>query len=235
MAKLAILDPSGLFRAALLSLLQNLGFDDLTEAANLDELAARAGGDAKPDILLINLTRGDDAVDRTMGRVRAILPDAKVVFLARGLDLDLLAAVFVAGASGYLLENTSRDALGKSLTLVNAGGTVFPPELASFIPHLAARRPAPASPVTLSDGRLSEREIEILQCLTQGRSNKAIGHALDIAEATVKVHVKRILRKIAVANRTQAALWVAARGLAMVTGPSGMADLGSVAGRASTR
>src|SRR5665213_3989368 len=210
MAKLAILDPSGLFRAALLSLLRNLGFDDLTEAADLEELERRVSGDPKPDVLLINLTRGDDAVDRVMDRVRTMLPDAKVVFLARSLDLDLLAAVFAAGASGYLLENTSGDALGKSLTLVNAGGAVFPRELASFIPHLAARRMAPPSLAAMPrDTRLSGREIEILECLTRGQSNKAIAHALDIAEATVKVHVKRILRKIDVTNRTQAALWAA--------------------------
>jgi len=225
MAKLAILDPSGLFRAALLSLLRNLGFDDLTEAADLEELERRVSGDPKPDVLLINLTRGDDAVDRVMDRVRTMLPDAKVVFLARSLDLDLLAAVFAAGASGYLLENTSGDALGKSLTLVNAGGAVFPRELASFIPHLAARRMAPPSLAAMPrDTRLSGREIEILECLTRGQSNKAIAHALDIAEATVKVHVKRILRKIDVTNRTQAALWAASRGLAMVAAPHRLAE-----------
>jgi two-component system nitrate/nitrite response regulator NarL len=231
MAKLAVLDPSGLFRAALVSLLRDLGFEDLTEAADLEELERRVSVDPRPDVVLINLSRGDDAVDQIMRRVRTMLPDSKVVFLARSLDLDLLAAVFAAGASGYLLENTSGDALGKSLTLVNAGGKVFPPELATFIPNLAIRHMAPPhASVMLQDSRLSEREVEILQCLTQGQSNKAIAHALDIAEATVKVHVKRILRKIDVTNRTQAALWAASRGLTGIgtvphRAPAGAADI----------
>lgn len=129
----------------------------------------------------------------------------------------MLARCFAAGASGYLLENISRDTLGKSLTLVGAGGKVFPPELAPYISNFAVKSAEPANGATFpNELRLSGRELEILHCLTRGQSNKAIGQTLEIAEATVKVHVKRILRKIHASNRTQAALWAAARGLAAV-------------------
>ncbi len=196
MAKLAVLDPSGLFRAALASLLQGLGFDDLVEAADLDELERCAGIGVRLDVVLVNLSRRDETIDEIMRDITERFDGARVVFLAETLDLERLAQCFAAGASGYLLENISRDTLAKSLTLVSAGGKVFPPELAPYIPHLAARPAAPANGTSPDRGsRLSDRELEILHCLTRGQSNKAIGQTLGIAEATVKVHVKRILRK----------------------------------------
>lgn len=217
MAKLAVLDPSGLFRAALVSLLQGLGFADMIEAADIAELERGVGDGAEPDVVLVNLSRGSDAIDDIMRDVTERFEHARVVFLAETLDLELLARCFAAGASGYLLENISRDTLGSSLTLVSAGGKVFPPELAPYIPNLA-NKPADAANgmLMMRDSRLSERELEILHCLTRGQSNKAIGQTLDIAEATVKVHVKRILRKIHASNRTQAALWAAARGMSAI-------------------
>lgn len=214
MAKLAVLDPSGLSRAGLMSLLQALGFDDLVEGAHIADLTCRIGDGPEPDVVLVNLTRNTRAIDTLMRDVAEACGHTRVVFLAETLDLDMLSRCFTAGASGYLLENISRDALGKSLTLVAAGGKVFPPELVSYIPALAAKPAETGDSVFMAgDSRLSGREVEILHCLAQGQSNKAIGQALDIAEATVKVHVKRILRKIHVANRTQAALWAASRGL----------------------
>ncbi len=217
MAKLAVLDPSGLFRAALASFLQGLGFDELIEVADLDELEKRAANGARPDVVLVNLSRRNETIEEIMRDIGELFDGVRVVFLAETLDLELLAQCFAAGGSGYLLENISRDTLGKSLTLVSAGGKVFPPELAPYIPSLAAKLTAPASgPSALQGSHLSDRELEILHCLTRGQSNKAIGQTLDIAEATVKVHVKRILRKIHASNRTQAALWAAARGLSAI-------------------
>ena len=217
MAKLAVLDPSGLYRAGLASLLQALGFGVLVEGADIDELLHRVRDGAEPDIVLVNLPRNTRPIEALMRDVAEAFGHTRVVFLAETLDLDMLSRCFAAGASGYLLENITRDTLGKSLTLVASGGKVFPPELASFIPALAARpSEAEETPYLARDSRLSGRELQILQCLTRGQSNKAIGHALDIAEATVKVHVKRILRKIHASNRTQAALWAVSRGIGTI-------------------
>lgn len=219
MAKLAVLDPSGLFRAALVSLLQALGFDQLVEAGDIGELKHRVGDGAGPDVVIVNLSRNSKPIDEIMRGVKQIFGGAHVVFLAEALDFELLARCFAAGASGYLLENISRDTLGKSLTLVSAGGKVFPPELAPYISNFAAKPAEPVNGAGLpNESRLSGRELEILHCLTRGQSNKAIGQTLEIAEATVKVHVKRILRKIHANNRTQAALWAAARGLSATAG-----------------
>ena len=126
-------------------------------------------------------------------------------------------AVFRAGADGYLFEQISRDALIKSLDLVMLGVTILPAALMRLVGEdykmdseddLAV--PAAQTGVPTLDHmpqKLSQQETRILRCLMQGESNKTIARRFDITEATVKVHIKAILRKICVRNRTQAAVW----------------------------
>jgi two-component system nitrate/nitrite response regulator NarL len=109
------------------------------------------------------------------------------------------------------------DVFVKSIELVMMGETIFPPAFLSFVLDAESGNATPASDenshailVTADDSvapQLSPREKSILRCLIEGDSNKSIARKIDIAEATVKVHVKAILRKIRVQNRTQAAIW----------------------------
>ena len=135
-----------------------------------------------------------------------------------------MKATFQSGADGYCLATTGCEALIKYLDLVMLGEVVFPS--AAFLNALSSSgldcetcgealaitvTPTPMPPSFDSQDSpirtLSIREAEILQCLMQGSPNKVIARKLDVAEATVKVHIKAILRKIRVANRTQAAMW----------------------------
>jgi len=210
----AVLSRNQLFRAALVSLLNMMGFDRIEEGSDVNELKRERNGKVGPEILLIDLSPGVEEIAISMEAVRSWLPSAKVVFLAGNFDLDLLSRCFAAGASGFLLENISLEAFQESLKLVCAGEKVFPSTLAALMPSLTSRLSDPAiNVVELQNFHLTEREMDILGCLANGQSNKVIAHELQIAEATVKVHVKRIMQKIHVTNRTQAALWAAERGL----------------------
>ncbi len=150
--------------------------------------------------------------------------NARVVVLADGFDLDEMKLVLQAGADGYCLATTGCEALIKYLDLVMLGEVVFPsfaflsaisPAGEATVPHKEntpismplpqAERLAEAKDSVIRT--LSSREAEILQCLMEGAPNKVIARKLEVAEATVKVHIKAILRKIRVANRTQAAMW----------------------------
>jgi two-component system nitrate/nitrite response regulator NarL len=130
---------------------------------------------------------------------------SKIVVLAnevdwRGLDHDRIAAL-----SGILTHDLSAGAFVRSLRLICSGERVFPRELT-----LRSRAGTPShatSPPRSDVERLSPREREILSHLTEGHSNKGIARILGITEATVKVHLKSLLRKIRVDNRTQAAIW----------------------------
>jgi two-component system nitrate/nitrite response regulator NarL len=106
-----------------------------------------------------------------------------------------------------------QPALLKALELVMLGETFLPASVSVELlkqelrPQLCDGRAAPAPEIAEGMGKLSKREAQILHCLTQGASNKLIARDLGVAEATVKVHIKAILRKVKVANRTQAAMW----------------------------
>lgn len=149
---------------------------------------------------------------------------AYVVVLADGFDLEEMKIAIQAGADGYCLATTGCEALIKYLDLVMLGEVVFPSSallkaiLSSDEEASDHRESAPiAASLSQADRlidakdsvirTLSSREAEILQCLMDGAPNKVIARKLDVAEATVKVHIKAILRKIRVANRTQAAMW----------------------------
>src|SRR5215216_439756 len=129
---LAVLARNSLFRAGLVSLLGALGFERVAEASSLEELKQLRSGNGI-EILLFHLPYGSNSISESMREIQSSLPDVKVVFLSDNLYVDLMAECFAAGASGYLLENLSRDALQKSLTLVRTGEKVFPSELASII------------------------------------------------------------------------------------------------------
>ena len=214
MDSIMVVGPGSLFRAGLVSLLGAAGFTSILEADEIDQLKHRIDDKPSPNSLLIAVARSDDDIIGTMRVLRAWTPDAKIVLVAVALDLEIMGACFAAGADGYLLESISGEALRESLKLVGAGEKVFPSELATLFPVLVSQMHHPeGETLAVRNSHFSSRELQILGCLVTGQSNKAIANDLNIAEATVKVHVKRILRKAHVANRTQAALWGVASGV----------------------
>jgi two-component system nitrate/nitrite response regulator NarL len=145
-------------------------------------------------------------------------PDGRIAIVADHYRPSELISAFRVGASGYFVDMTCA-AFIKSLELVMMGETIFPLAFLSFAldsesEHLCEAMPSDennkAILVTTDNAlapQLSSRENSILRCLINGDPNKCIARKMDIAEATVKVHVKAILRKIRVQNRTQAAIW----------------------------
>jgi len=128
-----------------------------------------------------------------------------------------MVSAFRAGADGYLTNRMRCDVFIKSVELMMMGEVVFPPQFMSLVvghqrdyldvePSQKGDSALVLEEETVAQ-HLSPRENAILQCLVEGHSNKSIARKINIAEATVKVHVKAILRKIRVQNRTQAAIW----------------------------
>ena len=183
-------------------------------ASNFMELHTSAGK-SEPEIAILVLA--DDTADLAgvVAHVRRRLRSAKIVILSEGINPAICAEALRAGAIAYLPRSISKDAFVKFLRLAAAGEVVVSPELLTSL--IAARAGAIASKPLNGERRgqpfdeavspLSPREAEILGCLVDGDSNKHISRRFDIAETTVKVHVKSILRKINARNRTQAAIW----------------------------
>jgi two-component system nitrate/nitrite response regulator NarL len=131
----------------------------------------------------------------------------KIVVFASEADTRDIAADELAPLSGILTDGLSADAFVQALRLIVTGERVFPRDL------VLGQKPSVPSPGTKpqSDGvRLSPREREVLSHVVEGHSNKVIARRLGVTEATAKVHLKSVLRKIKVDNRTQAAVWALA-------------------------
>ncbi|MBK1696421.1 LuxR C-terminal-related transcriptional regulator [Rhodovibrio salinarum] len=208
-----VIDANRLSREGLIAILSRGDLTVAKEASTLDELRTQGSEDAEPNLILIDCGHDPEVARRNLDQLRGWYPTSKIVVLSASEDPTFLVACFSAPIDGLVSKNVSSSALLKSLHLVMAGERVFPSQLVTML--LAGGASAAVSSPKLQAGSpsLSERETQILQCLVAGDSNKAIANRLHVTEATVKVHLKSILRKIQVRNRTQAAIWALNRGM----------------------
>jgi len=214
-----IVGKNSLRKEGLARILRSANFRILASVPSADDLIACKIQSCQ---LLFLVVHSDDDFDNAIDRVaffRGRHPAGRIVIVADHYRPDEVVAAFRAGINGFFVDGMTCDAFIKSLELVMMGETVFPPAFLTYVfdtegshgreiePHddTAAAVLVPADePIA---PQLSPREKSILRCLIEGDSNKCIARKIDIAEATVKVHVKAILRKIRVQNRTQAAIW----------------------------
>jgi DNA-binding NarL/FixJ family response regulator len=126
-------------------------------------------------------------------------------------DRDNVVRALDLGAMGFIPKSSPRDVMMNALRLVFAGGIYIPPEA---LGRAEAKEPQSASkrPVSPADLGFTERQMEVLALMMQGKSNKGISRILDVAEPTVKHHVTAILKALKVANRTEAVIAVGALG-----------------------
>lgn len=155
----------------------------------------------KPDVVLMDLRLpGMGGVEAIMA-IRKEFPEARIIVLTTfDLDEDIYRAI-QSGAKSYLLKDTPDDELAATIRAVHAGEQPLP---ASVAQRLAARQ---------RRADLSAREMEVLQLLIKGRSNKEIGAALFITEDTVKAHLKTLFVKLEVQDRTEAAIYAIRHGI----------------------
>ena len=206
-----------LMREGLKQLLAGSPIHISSEAQRLGDVPQVFSSGHAADLILFDVTEFQDEVAQGVRDLKARYPKIKLVMLTDVLDGSQLSASLAAGVDGYLMKEISCEALLQSLQLVMLGEKVFPTDLAALLVNGTPTPPRTGKRVLTEEvkGRgLSERELQILQCLAQGDSNKTIANRLDITEATVKVHVKSLLRKIQANNRTQAAIWAVNQGLA---------------------
>jgi two-component system NarL family response regulator len=172
----------------------------LAEASNGRE-AVDLWKQHRPDVTLLDLRMPEMDGVSAIKEIRELDPNAHIVVLTTyDGDEDIYRAV-KAGAKAYLLKDTARDALVDCVRRVHSGETYLPPPLAA---KLAER---------VSGAGLSAREMEVLQRMAAGKSNKEIGAELFISEGTVKSHVKGIFTKLDVVTRTEAVATATRRGL----------------------
>jgi two-component system nitrate/nitrite response regulator NarL len=207
-----------LLRTGISHILSGTRFDLVQEAGDPSILSTFPEG--VPVLFLICEGRSPCEYAQTVKDVKAQHPHSRVVLLADNMDPQDVVEICKQGLDGFCTTRMDRHAIIKALELVMLGETFIPGSVGlDLLDQLRGGSHAgglgrtisftPANDPALLMNKLSEREAQILRCLTQGASNKLIARELGVAEATVKVHIKAILRKVKAVNRTQAAMWAA--------------------------
>jgi len=204
-----------LLREGLARILRAANFRILASVSSADDLRPSKATPHLPLYLIVHTGNDFDIALEQIALFRNLRPDARIAIVADHYRLNELTSAFRAGANGYFVNVITCDRFIRSVELVMMGETIFPPALIDANrPHLveAAASVRNLEPILVATEDaaaplLSPQEKVILRCLIEGDSNKDIARKIDITEATVKVHVKAILRKIRVQNRTQAAVW----------------------------
>jgi DNA-binding NarL/FixJ family response regulator len=155
----------------------------------------------QPDVTLMDLRMPDMNGIEAIAAIRAEFPNARIIVLTTYAGDVQAAAALKAGAVGYLLKNLVRKELIETIRVVHAGKRRILPEIATEIAEHFA------------DDSLTEREVQILQRVAAGKSNKLIAAELAISEGTVKTHMKSILPKLDASDRTHAVMIALKRGI----------------------
>jgi len=182
---------------------------EASDGAEAVELAQQL----RPDVVLMDLLMPVmDGIAATSA-IRGGLPETEVVALTSVLESTAVVGAVKAGAIGYLLKDIQAPELRKAIKAAAAGQVQLTPQATAYLMR-EVRTPEPTEPFTVREG-------EVLLLLVQGRSNKEIARDLQIAEDTVKTHVKHILAKLGVQSRTQAVLSATRLGLGLASGEQG--------------
>ena len=197
--RLVVVDDHSLFRRGLISLLEDMPEFQVVGQANNGEEALQVIESTRPDIVLLDVNMPKMDGIATVHALRSRHQSVKILMLTISKnDEDLLGAIR-AGADGYLIKSTEPDDLRKSLLRLAEGQGVLSPEITAPVMRALAHPENDNHQPFLSD-----RELEVLNCLAEGQTTQQIAACLFISENTVKTHIRHILEKLEASNRTEA-------------------------------
>ncbi|MGW6292840.1 response regulator [Streptomyces sp. NPDC055058] len=181
--------------------------------------AIRQTADLAPDVVLMDIRMPELGGIEATARITAATPQIRVLVLTT-FDLDeYVYEALRAGASGFLLKDASAEQLAEAVRIVAAGDALLAPGITRrLIAEFSRLAPRPRTPPAQRVAELTDRETEVLVLIAQGLSNAEIAVRLVVAEQTVKTHVGRILVKLGLRDRTQAAVFAYESGLVRPAG-----------------
>lgn len=221
----ALIEPNMLFREGLEHILAATQFHVVVKVDAVETLAVALSAHMSPTLFILRTSQdAQQTIDDVM-KLKKRYPNSRVACIGQSYEPEDIVSLLRAGADALMLRSMSAAIFVKSLELVILGERIIPQEVMDITTGYRsdahppqAMQAAPAEPACARErepaamespylASLSSREHDILRLLISGESNKVIAVKLLISEATVKVHIKAILRKIQVKNRTQAAIW----------------------------
>lgn len=206
--RVLIIDDHPLFRRGVIQLMQAVPEFEVVGEASSGQEGIELTQRLNPDMILLDLNMRDMSGVEVLKVIKAGGSDARVVMLTvSDAEADLVASLR-AGADGYLLKEMEPEDLIEKLRDAAAGQVTLTERLTALLAHSLRAESQPRDPEAAG---LTEQERRILDLIAAGKSNKLIARELDIAEGTVKVHVKHLLRKLNLRSRVEAAVWAIER------------------------
>ena len=210
--RVLVVDDHDLFRTGLRNLLEEQSVNVVGEAEN-GEAAIRLASDLAPDVVIMDLNMPGAGGVETTRRLASLAPLSRVVVLTISADDDDVMNAVMAGACGYLLKDSSIQELIAGIRAAAAGESLISPQIAA---KLLQRLRAQSKDVDAAEtirAELSDRELEVLKLIANGKDNAQIARDLFISPKTVKNHISNILMKLGIENRIQAAVYAVRSGI----------------------
>jgi two-component system, NarL family, nitrate/nitrite response regulator NarL len=200
-ARVLLIDDHALFRRGVAQLIESDPDLEFVGEAGDGPLGVELAGSVDPDIVLIDLNMKGMSGIATLREIKKLNQRARCIMLTVSDDERDVLDAMRAGADGYLLKDLEPEDLCSRLKLAMRGTVVLESRVAATLAH------ASSAPSGSPETELTERENQILGSLALGQSNKEIARELGISDATVKVHIKHLLRKLNLKSRLEAAVW----------------------------
>jgi DNA-binding NarL/FixJ family response regulator len=207
-----LVDDHDLFRTGLKNLLEEQGVHVVGEAPN-GQTALRLAAELAPDVVIMDLNMPGLSGVETTRHLTGIAPLVRVVVLTISIDDDDVMDAVMAGACGYLLKDSSIEDLIAGIRAAAAGESLISPQIAAkVLQRLRAHGKSEDAAETIR-AELSDREVEVLKLIANGKDNAQIASELFISPKTVKNHISNILMKLQIDNRIQAAVYAVRSGI----------------------
>jgi len=206
--RVMLVDDHEVVREVLRTLIgRNKGLSVVAEASTMAE-AIESAAKTKPDVIVMDVRLPDGSGVEACRTIREARPETKVLMLTSYADDEALFASIVAGAAGYLLKQTRGQAVIDAITAVAQGRSLLDPDVTGKVLERVRRGRGDEDPAFAS---LTEQERKVVEHLAEGKTNREIGAALFLSEKTVKNYVSRILDKLGLSRRAEAAAYMAKR------------------------
>ena len=210
--RVLVVDDHDLFRTGLRNLLEEQGVNVVGEAEN-GETAIRLASDLAPDVVVMDLNMPGFGGVETTRRLSSLAPLSRVVVLTISADDDDVMNAVMAGACGYLLKDSSIQELIAGISAASEGESLISPQIAAKVLQRLRAQSKDADAAETIRAELSDRELEVLRLIANGKDNSQIAAALHISPKTVKNHISNILMKLQIENRIQAAVYAVRSGI----------------------
>ena len=209
--RVAVVDDQRLFTRGLSGLVDMLPETQMVGIAYDGEEAVELCRKAEPNVVLMDISMPKmDGISATR-KIRELLPRTAVIILTAHEDDEHVFEGIKAGAQGYLLKDAEFEDLSRAIRTVFAGDTIIAPNLAQKMLNTFQRGRSPTGAGLAPP--LTDRELEVIRALAQGKSDRQIAHLLSISEKTVRNHTSNIYRKLHIFDRTQAVIYAIREGV----------------------